>query len=136
MKKKSQPDAQTTTLEVEGEALSSGWHILDIVTSWQGGFPAGSITLLTGPPNSGKTSICVNATANAIKRGWKVLYFDVESRLAANPKRLLDRGLTPEEIREKLIYYPAEFIVEKIAKIIRGEITSTQDYPASSSLTR
>jgi len=117
------------TLQMEVETVSSGWLLLDTLVSYWGGFPAGSINVISGVPNSGKTSICVNATIDALQKGWKVIYFDVEGRLVANPQRLLRKGVTPELVREKLLYYPGESIVEKVASIIRGEITASNDYP-------
>ena len=44
----------------------------------QGGFPKRSITLVSGPPGSGKTMLCFHFVDEGIKRGERCLYITVD----------------------------------------------------------
>lgn len=49
--------------------------------SLNGGIVEGSVTVVTGPPKCGKTSLCIQICANAQKDNREVIYLDAESRL-------------------------------------------------------
>ncbi|MCW1296920.1 MAG: AAA family ATPase [Candidatus Parvarchaeota archaeon] len=48
----------------------------------EGGFPKGSIVLLTGVPGSGKTIFCLQVAKNFAERGKKVLYLNIDGETA------------------------------------------------------
>lgn len=52
-----------------------------------GGLPVGTLLELSGPPGSGKTQLCLQWTAEALKQGHTVLYLDTEG--AFPPERLV-----------------------------------------------
>lgn len=58
-----------------------------------GGVPDGSLVLVRAPKKVGKTTICMQACANAQKQGRKVVYVDVECRLGK--KNFQIEGLDP-----------------------------------------
>jgi recombination protein RecA len=62
------------------ETISSGSLLLDKAVG-VGGFPRGRITEVYGPESSGKTTIALQAIANAQKQGLACLYVDIEQAL-------------------------------------------------------
>ncbi len=56
--------------------ISTGSRCLDQLLS--GGFETGTVTQIYGASGTGKTSICLMASYNAVKQGYKVAYIDTE----------------------------------------------------------
>lgn len=66
---------------VEGiPVISTGALSIDVSTE-VGGIPYGRFTEIYGPESGGKTTICLAIAAQAIKKGDKVLYVDMENCL-------------------------------------------------------
>ncbi len=59
------------------ERVTSGIHGLDELI--QGGFPKGSIIVVSGSPGSGKTICCLQWLWDGLQKGEKCLYIGVES---------------------------------------------------------
>lgn len=72
----------------------------------EGGFPKGSIVLITGVPGSGKTIFCLQTAKNLAERGKKVLHMNVD-------------GETPEtlELQAELLGMNIKNLVKKKALI-------------------
>ena len=62
------------------KGLSTGNITIDALTGI-GGFPAGRVTELLGPPSSGKTTAALQAAGQVQKNGGKVAFFDYEHAL-------------------------------------------------------
>lgn len=111
----------TPTANIERE--ETGWLSLDCVLG--GGLPYGSVVLVGGREDIGKTNFALHVVANAVKKGKRVLYFDVENRLCLNPQRLQARRITPEEA--KLIeIVPGDNAIENVMAHIRARVTTSK----------
>lgn len=62
------------------EAISTGSLSLDACIGI-GGIPRGRFTEIFGPESAGKTTLCLSIAGQAIKKGLKVLYVDIERGL-------------------------------------------------------
>lgn len=62
------------------ERISTGIKEFDKLI--QGGFPRGSIVLITGTPGSGKTIFCLQTAKNLAENGRKVLYLNIDGETA------------------------------------------------------
>lgn len=58
------------------ERISTG--SFDLNTWLYGGYEKGIITMIAGPPGSGKTNLCVLASCSQAKKGSKVIFMDTE----------------------------------------------------------
>lgn len=73
-----------STLDINKlEFFSTGSASLDIALG-RGGIPAGRISVFYGPESSGKTTLSLTTARNVLKKGYKVLYVDVENSLDFN----------------------------------------------------
>ena len=87
----------------EIQKISAGSYDLN---KWlYGGYEKGVITMLAGPPGSGKTNFCILAACSQAKKGNKVLFVDTEGGFSVdrvkqivgeNYKELLDNILLTE----------------------------------------
>jgi len=59
-------------------SVSTGSLAIDVSTGI-GGIPVGRYTEIYGPESGGKTTLCLTIARNALKKGLKVLYVDVEN---------------------------------------------------------
>jgi DNA repair protein RadB len=72
--------------ESKTEKISAGSFDLN---KWLfGGYESGVITMIAGPPGSGKTNFCILATCSQAKKGNKVIFIDTEG------------GFSPERVRQ------------------------------------
>lgn len=106
------------------EKEQTGFLSLDAVLG--GGLPYGSVVLIGGREDTGKTNMSLHIVSNALKKGYKVLYFDVENRLLPNISRFTARRLTSQEL-SNLEIIPAENTIENIANHIRARLTIPPD---------
>jgi RecA/RadA recombinase len=66
---------------VKKKYISTGVYILNALLSksiLQGGVTPNRITIMAGPPQTGKSFICYNIARNAQKEGYNVIYIDTE----------------------------------------------------------
>lgn len=133
-KKKSKKDASQqpavmismTPSADDSERESTG--ILSLDAALGGGVPYGSVVLIGGREDAGKTNMALHIVANAVRKGYRALYFDVENRLLLNKSRFTARRLTPDEMA-RIEIVPAENAIENIANHIRARLTSGDDAP-------
>ncbi len=69
--------------------LETGVRNLDAIL--HGGLPSGSVTVVTGPPGSGKTILTEQVCFHAAARGSRVLYFNTLSEPTAKTLRYLSQ---------------------------------------------
>lgn len=108
------------------ERESTGILSLDAVLG--GGVPYGSVVLIGGREDAGKTNLAMHIVSNAVKKGYHALYFDVENRLLLNKSRFTARRLTAEEM-QRIEIVPAENAIENIANHIRARLTASANPP-------
>lgn len=73
-------------MEVRTEKVSAGSFDLN---KWLfGGYEKGVISMIAGPPGSGKTNFCILAAASQARKGNKVVFIDTEG------------GFSPERVRQ------------------------------------
>ncbi|MEM5853132.1 MAG: ATPase domain-containing protein [Candidatus Aenigmatarchaeota archaeon] len=73
----------------------------------EGGFPKGSIVLITGVPGSGKTIFCLQTARNLASDGKKVLYITIDGELPENLEEqceLLGISVKPLIKKKRLIF--------------------------------
>lgn len=83
-----------------------------------GGLPIGRMVEIHGAPDSGKTTMCLQAAKSAQKQGWLVAYFDLEYKL--DPESAINRiGLERDNFA---VIKPknAEQAVELLIKFLEG----------------
>jgi DNA repair protein RadB len=85
------------------EKISAGSY--DLNTWLHGGYEAGIITTIYGPPGSGKTNFCLLAAVSQAKKGKKVIYIDTEG------------GFSPERVKQ-LLYNNADRDLESVLENI------------------
>jgi recombination protein RecA len=74
--------------------VSTGLPQLDRVCG--GGIPLRRVSLISGPPSMGKSTIALMAVAAAQKRGMKVLWYDAE--FSAETKQMIQCGVDIDEL--------------------------------------
>jgi recombination protein RecA len=95
---------------------------LDIALA--GGIPEGTIVLISGKPKVGKTTLCLHVLANAIQRGRKAAYFDIERRCSRELINTI-RGLDREKLdlvkstKEKI--FTAQEWFQNIERFVKSE---------------
>lgn len=116
------------------EYIDSGNYSLNALMSGSifNGFPSGKITVLSGDSGTGKTYLCLNAAANAIRQGYHIIYFDTEAALDTNRDKLMD-GFGIDS--EKFLYVPLSTIEDlstQFLQIVENTVEAKRkgdDYP-------
>lgn len=116
------------------EYIDSGNYALNALMSGSiyNGFPSGKITVLAGDSGTGKTFLCLNAAANAIRQGYHVIYFDTEAALDTDRDKLM-KGFGIDT--EKLLYVPLNTIEDlstQFLQIVEDTVKAKRegkDYP-------
>lgn len=100
------------------DVIGTGSPVLDLLMGI-GGYPRGEITELFGEPDSGKSTLALQAIAEAQRAGLKAAYFDVEHSLAADYAEAL--GV---DINALMYYRPAtaEAVFLKVLELAQGRI--------------
>lgn len=116
--------------EFEDREASSGIASLDELLG--GGFPFGSSTLLTGPPGTGKSSVCTSFCVTAAARGERsaLFLFDETLGMLKTRARKLNMPLEPH-IEAGLITVrqiePAELSPGEFASSVRRAVEGTDE---------
>jgi len=103
------------------DRIQFGSVILD--SALKGGIPRGGLTVISGRTDVGKTLLCSHLVANVVKNGGKAMIVDLEGRFF-DRERLLNRGLSSEQIEKQVKIVSGLFTVEDTARLIRGELTT------------
>ncbi len=98
--------------------------ILGLDALLDGGLPYGSVVVLGGKEDIGKTNLALSIVANVVKQGYHALYIDVENRLLYNQSRFTYKRLTEEELK-RIEIFPGENAVETVAAHIRARLTTS-----------
>ncbi len=104
------------------DRVPTGWVSLDVAL--RGGIPCGTVSIIAGRPDVGKTTLACHIAANAVKAGFKVLYIDVEGRIVSNIERITDRGITEADMGTRFHLAVGVPTIEQAAAKVRGEILS------------
>lgn len=108
---------------LEVERVETGVLALDAALG--GGLPYGSVVVIGGKEDVGKTNLALSIVANAVRAGYYAIYFDVENRLLYNPTRFTYKRLSEEHLKQIEII-PGENAVENVAAHIRARLTSSK----------
>lgn len=84
--------------------ISSGCALLDDICGKYGIVVSGRMTELSGSESSGKTSLCLQTTAQALRKGITVLYLDFEQTFDANYAQAL--GIDLENTEQFMVVQP------------------------------
>jgi len=80
--------------------ISTGSIMID--KFFEGGLPSGSVNLVYGEPETGKTTIAIQCAVSCALQGYKTLYVDCDSTFAVQRLTQLSSG-SFEEISERII---------------------------------
>ena len=89
------------------EKISAGSFDLN---KWlRGGYEAGVITMIAGPPASGKTNFVMLAACSQAKKGKKVILIDTEGGFSVERVKQIAPDSHEEILKNILIFNPTEF---------------------------
>jgi KaiC/GvpD/RAD55 family RecA-like ATPase len=124
------------------ERMHTGMKGLDDLLS--GGFPKESITLVSGPPGSGKSIFCYQFLAKGIEEGEKCLYLTLDKKIETHLLQALELGFDFQpaidkgqikflflNINKKLIYETMvnEILSGNYQRIVLDSITPLSEMP-------
>ena len=93
------------------EKISSGSFDLN---KWlYGGYEAGIITMIAGPPASGKTNMALLASCSQAKKGNKVVYIDTEGGFSVGRVKQIVGTNSEEILKNILLLNPTNFEEQK-----------------------
>jgi DNA repair protein RadA/Sms len=92
------PDAVPLCQIVGGDALPMATGIDEVDRVMGGGFVAGAVTLVFGPPGVGKSTLLFQVLAAVAERGFSVLLASAEESLAQVSGRATRVGTVPEQL--------------------------------------
>ena len=96
---------------MKSERLSAGSYDLN---KWlYGGYEAGVITMIAGPPGSGKTNFCILAAASQAKKGNKVIFIDTEGGFSPDRVKQVVGEDETETLKNILLLEPKSFKDQK-----------------------
>lgn len=100
-------------LNMEETKISSGSY--DLNKFLYGGYERDIITTLYGPAGSGKTNLCMIASASQAKKNKKVIYIDTEGGFSIDRFKQLIREDTENILNNILLLKPTSFEEQKNA---------------------
>jgi len=105
--------------------ISTGCASLDGLLG--GGITSGSITLIYGEAETGKTSLAIQCAVNSAKNGYKTIFIDSDGGLT--PERLyqIARGFSEEASSLIVIMRPKDFleqaeVIDNLDKCVTGRL--------------
>jgi len=93
------------------EKISTGSY--DLNTWLYGGYEKGIITMIAGPPGSGKTNMAVLAACSQAKKGNKVLFIDTEGGFSTDRVKQIVGENFEEVLKNILLLEPRSFDEQK-----------------------
>jgi len=96
---------------IKTEKISAG--SFDLNTWLFGGYEAGIITMIVGPPGSGKTNFVILAAASLAKKGKKVIFIDTEGGFSPERFRQIVGDKYEEILQNILLLEPKSFDEQK-----------------------
>lgn len=108
--------------EKDIEFASTGSILLDEILGGYGLLISGRMSEIFGQEGSGKSTLCLMSIANALKKGWKVFYFDFEGALDRGYARSL--GVDLIEYKDSLAIFQPTCLEEAkdILNILETEL--------------
>ncbi len=95
----------------KAEKISAGSFDLN---KWlYGGYESGIITMIAGPPGSGKTNFCLLATCSQAKKGHKVIFIDTEGGFSSERVKQIVEENYKEILNNILLLEPKSFEEQK-----------------------
>ncbi len=88
----------------------------------EGGFPKGSVVLITGVPGSGKTIFCLQTARNLASKGKKVLYLNIDGETPETLEmtcELLGIDIKPLVKKKQLIFERVKDIGENFKNAVK-----------------
>lgn len=93
------------------EKISTGSYDLN---KWlYGGYEKGIITMIAGPPGSGKTNMAILATCSQAKKGNKVIFIDTERGFSIDRVKQIVKEDTEEVLKNIFLIEPSDFEEQK-----------------------
>jgi len=93
------------------EKISTGSHDLN---RWlYGGYEKDIITMIAGPPGSGKTNFCVLTSCSQAKRGKKVVFMDTEGGFSIDRFKQILGDNYKDILKNILLFKPTNFEEQK-----------------------
>jgi DNA repair protein RadB len=93
------------------EKVSAGSYDLN---KWlYGGYEKGIITMIAGPPGSGKTNMALLAACSQAKKGNKVIFMDTERGFSTERVKQIVKENVEEVLKNILLIEPADFEAQK-----------------------
>ncbi|HLA23331.1 MAG TPA: DNA repair and recombination protein RadB [Candidatus Nanoarchaeia archaeon] len=89
------------------EKISTGSH--DLSTWLYGGYEKDVVTMLAGPPGSGKTNFCILVACSQARKNKKVVFIDTEGGFSVDRVRQISGENTDEILKNILIFSPVSF---------------------------
>jgi len=124
------------------ERIKTGIEGLDIILN--GGIPKNTVTLISGPPGSGKTILCYNFLYEGVKEGHKCLFLTLDKKVEGLLIQAKELGLDFQpaiekgqikflflNINKKLIYETMtnEILSGEYDRIVLDSITPLSEMP-------
>lgn len=106
------------------EKISTGSFDLN---KWlYGGYEAGVITMIAGPPASGKTNFVIMAACSQAKKGNKVIFIDTEGGFSTERVKQITEDSYEEVLKNILLLQPMSFeeqkrLFSKLSEQVRKE---------------
>jgi DNA repair protein RadB len=91
--------------------ISSGSY--DLNTWLYGGYEKGIITMIAGPPGSGKTNMSILAACSQAKKGNKVIFIDTENGFSSDRVKQVVGDNFEEILKNILLISPSNFDEQK-----------------------
>jgi DNA repair protein RadB len=93
------------------EKISTGSY--DLNTWLYGGYEKGIITMIAGPPGSGKTNMAILTACSQAKKGNKVLFVDTEGGFSVDRVKQIVGDNFEEVLKNILLVEPRSFEEQK-----------------------
>lgn len=107
------------------EKISTGSY--DLNTWLYGGYEKGIITMIAGPPGSGKTNFAILAACSQAKKGNKVLFIDTEGGFSPERVKQIVTDKFEETLKNIILLEPRNFEEQKkILSTINSQIKREQ----------
>jgi DNA repair protein RadB len=78
-----------------------------------GGYESGIITMIAGPPGSGKTNFCILASCSQAKKGNKIIYVDTEGGFSVERVKQMAGDSYEQSLGNILLIEPTNFEEQK-----------------------
>lgn len=90
----------------------------------EGGFPRGSITLISGTPGTGKSIFCAQILYNAALKGKKCLYLNLEQNEGRLENQMLQFGWDPKKVEKNLKIVAVDSSDQNMVRFLLEQIES------------